>query len=335
MPTLNGVLHRLRPRMPALAAFVDRVRPPTTRVVSRLHGGVIVPPSHLELIVADHCNIVCRSCNHGSPAVPRWLADPEVVRRDLAILAKVYRPRLVKLLGGEPLLHRDLAEVVRAARSTGISDRFLLTTNGLLLPAMADGVWDMVDEVEISCYPGAAPPRKTLDLARERARRAGVKLRVVHFDHFRDTITTVGTEDRALVQQIYATCKIANVWGCHGVREGWFYKCPQSMYIPMLTGRAFDADRVRLEDAPDLQARLLAFVNSREPLGSCRYCVGSVGKRNAHVQLKRADFQADLRRPTEELVDYEWLKRSALRQDSFDDCKIETNGSRETFRPHR
>jgi hypothetical protein len=315
--------------------LLDRVRPARTRVLSRIEGGFIVPPSHMEVIVADHCNINCRSCNHGSPAMARWLADPDVVRRDLTVLAKVYRPRMVKVLGGEPLLHPRLADVIDAARSTGISKYFLLTTNGLLLPAMSDAVWKLVDEIEVSCYPGAEPPALTIDRAREKAKVYGKKLTVVRYETFRDTITTIGTEDRALVEQIYSTCKIANVWGCHGVREGLFFKCPQSVYIARLTGRQFDADFMRLEDAPDLQARLLAFINSTVPLESCTYCLGTVGKQNAHTQLKGAAFTADLRRPTEDLVDYEWMKRSQLRQDRFDDCKLKTDGRRVTFRPHR
>lgn len=320
----------------SLAGFLSRLKPSPTRVPSRLDGGFIVPPTHLELIVADHCNITCRSCNHGSPGLGRWLADPEVVHRDFSILARVYRPMLVKVLGGEPLLHQDIAAVIQAARSTGISKHFLLTTNGLLLARMSDAVWGAVDEVEVSCYPGAEPPAAALNLARKQARERRVKLTVTRYEHFRDTITTVGTENQALVQQIYSACKIANVWGCHAVREGAFFKCPQSMYIPMLTGQQFEGDHVLIEDTEDLQARLLAFVNSPTALESCKYCVGSVGKQNAHVQLTRPEFRADLQRPTEELVDYEWLQRSKIRQDHFDDCKIKTDdGRRDTFRPQR
>jgi hypothetical protein len=67
---------------------------------SRLEGGFIVPPTHLEFIVVDHCNISCRACNHASPALEKWFADPETVHRDLSILARYYRPRLVKVIGG-------------------------------------------------------------------------------------------------------------------------------------------------------------------------------------------------------------------------------------------
>lgn len=312
-----------------LARPLGRAKPSTTKVPSRLENGFIVPPTHLELIVADHCNIACRSCNHGSPMMGRWFANPEVVHRDFSILAKVYRPKRVKVIGGEPLLHNNLAGVIQAARSTGISPYFLVVTNGILLARMSDAVWDAVDEIEVSCYPGTGLPVEVLSQARQKARKSRVKFTVNRYEQFRETLTTVGTQDKALVEQIYAACKIANVWGCHGVREGAFFKCPQSMYISRITGQPFEADHVRIEDTRDLQARLLAFVNSPAALGSCKYCVGSVGKKNAHALLPRDEWRADLHGPIEDLVDYEMLRGSQVHQGALDDCKITTEDGRD------
>jgi len=250
-----------------------------------------------------------------------------VVHRDFSILAKVYRPRLVKVIGGEPLLHKDLAAVIRAARSSGISPYFFVTTNGLLLDRMNDDVWSTVDEIEVSAYPGAEPSADVLSRARQQARERRVKFTLNRYERFRATLTTVGTQNQKLVDQIYRTCKIANIWGCHGVREGRFFKCPQSMYIPKLTGRTLAADHVPIEDMADLKDRLLAFINSPRPLSSCTYCVGTVGKKHDHVQLPRRDWPADLDRPTEEMVDYECLERSKLSQTAADDCKINADGA--------
>jgi|SRR5579862_771513 len=307
-----------------LARLLRRDEPTFSPVLSRLENGFIVPPTHLELIVADHCNMTCRSCNHGAPLLGRWFANPDVVHRDFSILAKVYRPKLVKVIGGEPLLHKDLAAVIRAARSSGISPYFFLITNGLLLDRMSDDVWGAVDEIEVSAYPGAEPCADILSRARQKAGESRVKFTLNRYENFRATLTTVGTQNQELVAQIYHTCKIANVWGCHGVRDGRFFKCPQSMYIPTLTGRPFEADHIPIEDTPDLKERLLAFINSPRPLSSCTYCVGTVGKKHDHVQLPRKDWPADLNRPTEEMVDYERLDRSKLSQTMVDDCKIKT-----------
>lgn len=291
---------------------------------SRLVNGMIIPPTHLELIVVDHCNITCRSCNHASPAMPSWFADPDTVHRDFSILAKYYRPARVKVLGGEPLMHKDLPAVVAAARASGISDHFALTTNGVLLHKASDAVWKAIDEVEISLYPNVAGAEKNLDLARAKARDFGKKLTIYQYEDFRGTFSLKGTDDPALIGKIYAACKIAHVWGCHVAREGHFYKCAQSIYTAMLTGRSAPTDRVPIVDSAAFQAELLGFVNSPIPLSACAHCVGSVGIQEPHELSPRAQWKAHIDKTSEELVDYDWLERSLITQDEFDDCKIST-----------
>ena len=297
-----------------------------TAVKSRIESGFIVPPSNLELIATDHCNLTCRGCNHASPAVGNWSADPQTVRRDFSILAKYYRPRKVKVLGGEPLLHPKLAEVIWAARSTGISDYFLLVTNGVLLKQMDNAVMEAIDELEISLYPEVERREEILAVAQRKSLQFGTLLTVNEYDNFRAGIATLGTDNVELVRKIYQTCKIANLWGCHGVRDGYFYKCPQSIYIPRLVQgiKGVEADRLRIEDTDDFQTRLLTFLNSRDPLRCCTYCVGTAGKLEPHALIRRAQWRLEMEKPSSELIDYDWLERSLIKQDEYDDCKIET-----------
>lgn len=291
---------------------------------SRLIDGMVIPPTHLELIVADHCNINCKSCNHASPVMRAWFADPETVYRDYSVLAKYYRPAFIKVLGGEPLMHRQLDAVIRAARASGISDRFVLTTNGTLLDRASDAIWDAVDEVEISAYPGVPGLDGQIRLAQEKARALGKKVTVYRYEQFRGTFGLRGSTDRALIGRIHAACKIANLWGCHAVREGYFYKCPQSIYTAKLTGRSVAGDRLPIVDEAGFPAALLDFVNSPSPLAACAHCVGTVGRQEPHALLPRAQWHDHLDASLEQLVDHDWLERCLLTQDCNDDCKIPT-----------
>lgn len=291
---------------------------------SRMVNGMIIPPTHLELIVVDHCNITCRSCNHASPIMPSWFADPDTVHRDFSILAKHYRPARVKVLGGEPLMHKNLRALINAARASGISEHFSLTTNGALLHKADDALWEAIDEVEISLYPNVAGAHENLDLARAKTREFGKKLTIYQYEAFRGTFSLQGTEDSALIGRIYAACKIAHVWGCHAVREGYFHKCPQSIYTALLTGKSSPTDRVPIVDSASFQAELLEFVNSPNPLSACAHCVGTVGIQETHELTPRAQWNAHIDKTSEELVDFDWLERSLITQDEFDDCKIST-----------
>src|SRR6478672_8176845 len=84
-----------------------------------------------ELPIVHHCNLSCRSCTHVSPAVPKHSVDPAELARDLAVMARHYHVRVARIMGGEPLLHPRLVEILRIVRGCGMSDRIRIVTNGV------------------------------------------------------------------------------------------------------------------------------------------------------------------------------------------------------------
>ena len=269
-------------------------------------------------MVTDHCNLRCTACNHASPAVRRWSAQPEDVYRDLTRMAQVYRPPMLLLIGGEPLLHKDLIGIIEAARASHISPRYRLLTNGSLLHRMPEAAWSLLDEVEVSMYPGVEPSVEMLKMAEKKAK----KLIMSRFEQFRLTFAARGTSDPELVGKVYRACKSANLWGCHGIRDGYFYKCPQSIYMDQLTGADTSSDRVPIHSGPSLQAEILALVNSHEPLVSCRTCAGTCGKQVAHTQAPPGQWRDHIDLSLEDIVDFPWLETCLSGMSIWDDCKI-------------
>lgn len=263
-----------------------------------------------EINVTHHCNLSCRSCSHTSPVLRRRLADPDLVYRDLATLAPHYRPEHVRLLGGEPLLHPALGEVVAAVRRSGITDRIRILTNGTVLARATAEVWDGIDELHVSLYPGHGVPleeRRRWNLV---AAEHGVEIQWLRFDHFRESYSEIGTGDAGLVREIYRTCQIAHLWDCHNVVDGYFYKCPQSYFVPGLVGGEADRrrDGLAITARASLGSELAAFLSDEEPLRACRNCLGSVGRLFEHRELPRAAFRTEQAKPTEELLDREFLE---------------------------
>ncbi|HGG06353.1 MAG TPA: 4Fe-4S cluster-binding domain-containing protein [Aliiroseovarius sp.] len=282
--------------------------------------GKIVPPGGVEMIVNDHCNISCRQCNHFSPILRKWNVDTEQLRQQLVAFGQVCRPAFVKLIGGEPLLHPDFTKVVQITKDAAISDWVLLVTNGMLLDRLSDAAWAMLDEVELSVYDGANLLPSVFSLARQKARQFGTKLTINRYPHFRYTLSSQTNEDPELVADIFAACKIANLWGCHGVYKNRFYKCPQSMYIPIVTNtQSFDF--IDLSKADGLKDRLLDFINSTTPLNACRNCLGTVGRKLPHKLVNRRDWRQDTDMPVPEMLDLELLRMEPHAGRIFDDCK--------------
>ncbi len=90
---------------------------------------------YLRISVTDRCNLRCRYCMPAK-GVP-FLAHGEVLQYEeilhLAPLFQSLGVQSVKLTGGEPLLRRDLEQLVAGLRRAGIG-QVSLTTNGILLP---------------------------------------------------------------------------------------------------------------------------------------------------------------------------------------------------------
>src|SRR5262245_36595574 len=98
----------------------------------RVEGGRVIAEA-VEINATWHCNISCQWCSHASPIAPKKFADPQVVGTDLAVLANWMKVDHVRILGGEPLLHPHLVELLDAARRSGIAAKLRVLTNGLTL----------------------------------------------------------------------------------------------------------------------------------------------------------------------------------------------------------
>jgi radical SAM family protein len=268
---------------------------------------------YLEINAAEQCNLTCRSCSHLAPLAVKTFADPDVVFRDLRLLASIYHARSIKLVGGEPLLHPDLASVAAAARRSGICDGICVVTNGVLLPRMNEAFWSAIDEVWVSVYPThELDPGASAEVA-ARAREHKVGLRFQAYDKFRESYSAIGTRDAHLTARIYRTCRVAHVWRCHVVCGGYFYKCPQSYFLTKTHGEPVGADGIAIDDRATLGAELRAYLASPESLTACRRCLGTVGRRFAHEEVPRRGWAQPQQRPAEDLVDYALLEAEEAR----------------------
>ena len=109
-------------------------------------GETIVALPILLLNVHEHCNCRCLMCDIWQRADGKELdlADFERHRASIVRLGV----RQVVLTGGEPLLHRDLEDLLEFLRGCNVS--ITLLTTGLLLSKRADIVAAYVDEIIIS-----------------------------------------------------------------------------------------------------------------------------------------------------------------------------------------
>jgi hypothetical protein len=269
-----------------------------------------ISAARLELGVAEHCNLACRSCNHLSPVMPKRFLDAATLRRDLELLSRSYHVESVRLLGGEPLLHRGIVELIAVIRGSGIGDSIAVVSNGVLLPRMGADFWRSVDFVHVSLYPGNELSPEAQHECRERAQAHGTVIKFYSPHWFRESYAELGTRSSAVARAIYDSCLVVHKWRCHTLADGRLFKCPQSYYLPkVLDGcRGNDVgDSLVVEDSEHFRDDLFAFLTESEPLQTCGHCLGTVGAVFPHRQVPRAAYRAAKERRAEDLIDLETL----------------------------
>jgi organic radical activating enzyme len=276
----------------------------------RREDGRLFNPEAVEINAVEHCNLRCVGCSHLSPVMRKREADPRAVHRDLVALARVYRAAVCKIVGGEPLLHRDLPTLLDAVRDSAVAARLRVCTNGLLLERMDRSFWSRIDEVEVSIYPGEALSAEAYRRIARTAADHGAAISFFRYAAFRLPYPEQRLGDGRLIRRIYATCKIVHTWLCHNVHDGYFYKCPQAVFVNKLEpdGEArAHRDGVALVGGDDLAARLADYLGSPWPLATCARCLGTVGRAVAHAQTPRRDWRTPQSGDPRDLVDLDFL----------------------------
>ncbi len=282
------------------ATFARRGALPTSqrRRYERADGRIRVEA--FELHVVEHCNLRCAHCCNMSPYLADRTLSVAAIEEMCRVMAAALQVDVFKIMGGEPLLHPDVAGVLQAIRRSGISETVRLFTNGLLLHQMSDAFWQALDELTVSNYASAPVKPALLEAAREKARAFGVVLNVKPVAEFSEVMRAERAADDAQVRRTYEGCWLRH--RCLVVRGGKFFMCTRAAYAeefhdgllhgahPEDRDRALAGDGVPL-DTPDLGGALLAYLNRAEPLASCRFCHGGAGPVAAHAQLSRADVR--------------------------------------------
>jgi len=98
----------------------------------------------LQVFIIGKCNLNCVSCVAFAPIADNYMLDPNSFEVDCKRLSELggEKIRELTLLGGEPLLHPRIIEIMDIARSHFPASRLKITTNGILLLKQSEHFWD-------------------------------------------------------------------------------------------------------------------------------------------------------------------------------------------------
>ena len=99
----------------------------------------------LEIPIVFHCNLNCNYCAHMSP----YMANvPMIPINDVELQCKSWyqriAPKVIRIIGGEPLLHPHIAEIVVIISQYWNTIPIDIVTNGLRINQLPTSVFDVV-----------------------------------------------------------------------------------------------------------------------------------------------------------------------------------------------
>ena len=275
----------------------------------RVRNGIIYTHS-IEVNVVRHCNLSCRSCSHSSPISIKKCMNPSSIGKDLEKLSHYLKCKVVRVLGGEPLLHPALDEFLKEIKKSNIASRICIVTNGTLLHLVDEKIVPYIDEVQVSLYQQKYYRLEEIYRQVQRIKDVGIDVEVKEISAFRESISQIPTEDSSIINIVYNKCVIAHVWRSLTVDSGFLFRCPQSMVYAEEISNYSDA--IKIYDIKNTQ-ELLAFLENNRACGACSRCLGSIGKSFLHMQVKKEDWSAALPLIPEEGIDYEFAKKFSLK----------------------
>ena len=116
---------------------------------------------YLQVIVTNQCNLNCKGCTHFANIYNKTKDSNEALidelERDLYILSKTTQIFRLRILGGEPLLYKELKKLLYLARGYFSEADIRVVTNGVLIPNLNADLLKSIKEnnigLDISLYP--------------------------------------------------------------------------------------------------------------------------------------------------------------------------------------
>jgi MoaA/NifB/PqqE/SkfB family radical SAM enzyme len=203
---------------------------------------------HLEVHLTDHCNLNCKGCAHFSSISEPNFTDVAQFDADFKRLAELIDFERIHLLGGEPLLHPDVAEFVRIARRYFPNTELALVTNGTLVVRMKEPFWTALRETGCELLVDDYPVKLPKDEINRLGAKHGVNLCWTHArtDFFKLPIVPEGGLNP---EESFRACKGFN--NCPILKDGRIYPCAYTAYADIFT-KKFDVDGLEVTEADSI-----------------------------------------------------------------------------------
>ncbi len=177
---------------------------------------------YFEIPITDSCNLNCTGCLFGCNTDASQEHIPfDVIAKDIKRMSELFEDiPWIRILGGEPLLHPDITEIIKEVRKYFPNSDVDVCTNGLKIPKMSDDFFKCVVENNISVHISGYPPTyKMFTAIEERLDEYGIDAVTLDRAEFFKFYTLEPENDK---KQSYENCMTS---ACREVYKGRISNC--------------------------------------------------------------------------------------------------------------
>lgn len=242
------------------------------------------PQSRLDyfvLNILDHCNLRCRGCDHFACIAEERFVSVEGIKNDVVRLSELLHGAVtsISVMGGEPLLHPDLLEILSATRAAFPNTEIDVHTNGLLLLKMSEDFWKCCRENNIGIINTKYPINQDYEGMQRKAAEYNVRFKfmgktgTIEKTSYKNPLDLEGRQNAALS---FWECYHAN--HCVFLEDGKLYTCtvaPTAWIFNKKFGTHLELEPGDYLDiyAAQSAGEVYRFLAAPKPF--CRYCAVS------------------------------------------------------------
>lgn len=224
--------------------------------------------------IVEHCNLNCKGCLHFcNKSQKEYYYNLNQLDNDLQRLHELFESVLViRVYGGEPLLHPQLKEIFEAIRNIFPNCELQLLTNGMLLNTSKCNLFlEMFIEydVQINWSVYQVMNDDTYIKIAEKLLSKSIKYKINKIEQFSGMLNPYGT---SIPRYAWERC---NGKKCHMIRNGLISQCPAPL-VSHLMNEFFNLNVTFTDSIIDIYERhinsesVTEFLN--KPHDICRFC---------------------------------------------------------------
>ena len=226
-----------------------------------------------QVHIVDSCNLNCVGCSTFAPLCNDSFVDVSSYEQDIKQMVALGEVEKITLIGGEPLLHPKIIEILEVSRKYIQTGELLLYTNGTLLLNQNPAFWMCCRDNNIRISVTPYPIKLDYERIAEVAKQYSVDVTYSCVET-KNTFVKIplNIEGKGNINKNFSKCSSSP---CVALREGKIYSC----YKPSLAiwvNNHFGYDfKVSEKDYLDIykvkdKDEILDFIC--KPMPFCRYC---------------------------------------------------------------